>query len=130
MDNNERELFNQLIAAAGELATVADQAGSTLSTDFEDMCTPSIERVRAILDKCPSPEGQEWDGELRKDDLKIETFRTDTQAVNESNVGVKIIHLPTGIGRTSKTKPSQLENREVAIKALREAVNKEYASRG
>lgn len=123
-------VFRKLILASGKLATVAEQAGTVLSEQFEDMCRPSIEEVRAILAECPAVSEQEWDGELREEDLKVEHYRTGHEPVNVGPVGVKIVHLPTGIGRQSESKLSQLENTEVAMRALREAVDKEYAKRG
>lgn len=130
MEDNEKVLFNRLIVASGKLATVADQAGTVLSAEFEEMCGPSIVEVRSILAECPPGVEATWDGELREEDLKIETYRTNHQPPNENPVGVKIVHLPTGIGRQSESKLSQLENREVAMRALRGAVDKEYAKRG
>src|SRR4051794_36449024 len=122
MEHQDEILFNKLITAAGKLATVADQASVVLSAEFEDMVRPSIEEVRSVLAQCPTPV-DEWDGELREEDLKIEIFRTNHQPAHEGPVGVKIVHLPTGIGRQSESKNSQLQNREVAISALRKAVD-------
>jgi len=121
-------LFERLIIASGKLATQADLAGSVLSEQFEEMCGPFITEVREILAECPAAV-EEWDGELREDDLKIETYRTNHQPINEAPAGVKIVHLPTGIGRQSESKNSQLQNKEVAMKALRQAVEKEYKAR-
>lgn len=121
-------LFERLIIASGKLATQADLAGSVLSEQFEDMCGAQITEVREILAECPVVD-EAWDGELREDDLKIEIFRTNHQPINENPAGVKIVHLPTGIGRQSESKNSQLENKEVAMKALRKAVAKEFEGR-
>lgn len=117
------ELFDELIVAAGKLATVADQAAVVLSEEFESLVRPSIDHVRSILDRCPMPViDRDSVDELREEDLEVTTYMTLTQPSNLGPVGVKIVHLPTGIGRQSESKPTQLENREVAMKALRKAL--------
>lgn len=119
----DQDLFDELIIAAGKLATVSDQAAVVLSEEFETMVRPSIQHVRSVLARCPQPKIP-WDskGEIRDEDLEISVYRTLTQIVSVGPVGVKIVHLPTGIGRHSESKPTQLENREVALKALRKAI--------
>lgn len=122
MDDAHRQLFDRLIIAAGTLATVSDQAATVLSEEFESLVRPSIDNVRSILHECPTPMAA-WDGvSFRDEDLDISIYKTGYEPVNVGPAGVKIVHLPTGIGRQSESKPSQIENREVAFKALRQAV--------
>lgn len=129
----QRELFDRLIISAGALATVADNASVILSEEYEDMCRPQIDEVRHILSQCPTPsDTAEWDGELRDSDLEIKHYfvrRSDgSQSVDP--IAVEIIHLPTGIGRKSESKPRQDENHKVALKSLTDAVATEYKRRG
>lgn len=128
MTQDEKDLFNELIVAAGKLATVTDQANNVLSEEHQTMTQPSVDEVRAILARCPQPTVVVWDGKLREQDLKIETFLT-AHEVSGGAKAVKIVHLPTGIGRESQSKPTEHENREVAMKALTAAVDREYTSR-
>lgn len=131
MNDKERELFDSLIKAAGTLATVADNAAVILSEQFEEMIRPQIEAVRAIIEQCPSPTAA-WDGELRESDIK-ETIKDKVMggfAGSGKGVGVHVLHLPTGLGRMSDSKPSQEENRTVALKALTQAVEREMKDRG
>jgi hypothetical protein len=130
----ERDLFERLVIAAGELATTAELAGSVLSEEHEDMCSPYIDNVRHILEQIPTPEsGVVWNGELRDADLKVTTFHVrqgPDGKMSPDPIGVKILHLPTGIGRESSSKRTEKENREVVKRALQKAVDKEYSSRG
>lgn len=123
------DLFNQLIIASGKLATAADQANVVLSEEHESLTRPFIEEVRAILAQCPHP-AEAWDGTLHEEDLEEKIGRTGHEQPGQPAVGVTIVHRPTGIGRESKSKPSQEENREVALKALTDAVAREYKARG
>lgn len=135
MNTEDNKLFHELIIAAGQLATVADNAGAVLSAEHEDMCKSQIEAVRAILDQCPSPVGEEWDGTLRKDDCTITVYEAagpgdaGGSGVRLGNTAVKIVHNPTGIGRQSESKETKEENEDVAFRALEKAVAKEWASR-
>lgn len=130
----ERDLFERLIIAAGELATTAELAGSVLSEEHDDMCSPYIINVRHILEQIPTPASTVvWDGELHDADLKTTTFcvRQGPEAkMSTDPIGVKMIHIPTGIGRESSSKRTEKENRDVVKRALLKAVNREYASRG
>ena len=128
MTSDERKLFDELIIASGTLATVADNAAVIISEEFDELVRPQIEAVRAVLDRCPAPQTA-WDGELHEDDLSITVYRTGHEGVNVDALGVKIVHRPTGIGRQSESKSSQLQNREVAMRALREAVQREFDAR-
>lgn len=123
----DEHLVEQLIAAAGTLATVSDQASTLLSEEFETLVLPQVDAVRAILAQLPSePAG--WDGELHDEDLEITYKRTPNDSIREDAKGVHILHKPTGIGRESLSKPSQSENMNVAYNALKGAVAKEYTS--
>jgi len=76
---------------------------------------------------------------IRKDDLKVDTFRSSGaggQHVNKTESGVRFTHLPTGIVAESTDGRSQIKNREIALNRLaakvneaqREAVTSAYAS--
>ena len=67
------------------------------------------------------PKYEEEDIEIRKDELKIDTFRSSGaggQHVNKTESGVRFTHLPTGIVAESTDSRSQIKNREIAIQRL------------
>lgn len=120
MDPNERELFMQLITAAGTLATVTDNAAVIISEELDEMVRPQIEAVREILARCPVPEEMWKPGDpIREDDLMVEHFRAEGQGPHEDPKGVKITHLPTGLSGESYSKRSRLENTDVVMTYIR-----------
>ena len=61
------------------------------------------------------------DIEIRKDDLKVDTFRSSGaggQHVNKTESGVRFTHIPTGIVSESTDSRSQHKNREIAMQKL------------
>ncbi len=61
------------------------------------------------------------DIDIRKDELKVDTFRSSGaggQHVNKTESGVRFTHLPTGIVAESTDGRSQIQNREIAIQRL------------
>jgi peptide chain release factor 1 len=61
------------------------------------------------------------DVHIRKDELKVDTFRSSGaggQHVNKTESGVRFTHLPTGIVAESTDGRSQIQNREIAIQRL------------
>ena len=59
--------------------------------------------------------------DIRKDDLKVDTFRSSGaggQHVNKTESGVRFTHLPTGIVSESTDGRSQIKNREIAMQRL------------
>ena len=61
------------------------------------------------------------DIEIKKDDLKVDTFRSSGaggQHVNKTESGVRFTHLPTGIVSESTDSRSQHKNREIAMQKL------------
>lgn len=61
------------------------------------------------------------DIDIKKDDLKVDTFRSSGaggQHVNKTESGVRFTHLPTGIVSESTDGRSQIKNREIAMQRL------------
>jgi peptide chain release factor 1 len=61
------------------------------------------------------------DIDIRKDDLKVDTFRSSGaggQHVNKTESGVRFTHIPTGIVSESTDSRSQHKNREIAMQKL------------
>ncbi|MBK6782435.1 MAG: peptide chain release factor 1 [Saprospiraceae bacterium] len=67
------------------------------------------------------PKFEEEEIDIRKDELKTDTFRAQGaggQHVNKTESGVRFTHLPTGIVAESTDSRSQHKNREIALQRL------------
>ena len=67
------------------------------------------------------PKLEEEDVDIRKSDLKVDTFRASGaggQHVNKTESGVRFTHIPTGIITESTEARSQIKNREIALQRL------------
>ncbi|MEL6390494.1 MAG: peptide chain release factor 1 [Bacteroidota bacterium] len=67
------------------------------------------------------PKFEEEDIDIRKDELRTDTFRASGaggQHVNKTESGVRFTHLPTGIVAESTDSRSQHKNREIALQRL------------
>lgn len=67
------------------------------------------------------PKFEEEDIDIRKDDLRTDTFRASGaggQHVNKTESGVRFTHIPTGIVAESTDSRSQHKNREIALQRL------------
>ncbi|MCL4134428.1 UNVERIFIED_CONTAM: hypothetical protein GTU68_011844 [Idotea baltica] len=67
------------------------------------------------------PKFEVEDINIKKDDLKVDTFRASGaggQHVNKTESGVRFTHLPTGIAAESTDSRSQHKNREIALSRL------------
>ncbi|MCB0859016.1 MAG: PCRF domain-containing protein, partial [Solirubrobacterales bacterium] len=81
------------------------------------------------------PKMEPEDIDIRKDDIKTDTFRASGaggQHVNKTESGVRFTHLPTGVVAESTESRSQHKNREIAmgrlIQQIREAQVQKEAS--
>ena len=67
------------------------------------------------------PKFEEEDIDIRKDELRTDTFRASGaggQHVNKTESGVRFTHIPTGIVAESTDSRSQHKNREIALQRL------------
>ena len=67
------------------------------------------------------PKFEETDINIRKDELRVDTFRASGaggQHVNKTESGVRFTHLPTGIVSESTDSRSQHKNRDIAMQRL------------
>jgi peptide chain release factor 1 len=78
------------------------------------------------------PKFEEEDIDIRKDELRVDTFRASGaggQHVNKTESGVRFTHLPTNIVAESTDSRSQHKNREIALTRLYQKVKEAQQNR-
>ena len=73
------------------------------------------------------PKYEMEDINIKKDDLKVDTFRSSGaggQHVNKTESGVRFTHLPTGIVAESTDGRSQIKNRDIAMQRLYDKIQR------
>lgn len=71
------------------------------------------------------PVPKEIDLNIQQKDLKMETFRNSGpggQSVNTTDSAVRITHIPTGTVAEGKEERSQIKNRDIALKKLKQRI--------
>lgn len=127
---NDRELLIRLANAARTLSTVVNNAliNNVVQPGYEDMLRGPQEALEAVLALTPTAES--WDGLFDVADVEEKAIRTPGDELHESpDTGVELLHRPSGMRRQSISKGDRDSNREVAMRALEQAVIRRGAQR-
>lgn len=125
-----RHHYDALIGSANQLVTVASNAVETIleGTPYESMLRGPAETLKAALRNVPG--AVVWNGIWSDTDVEYVTFRHDAQPRNMPDIGVKAIHIPTGISAESYTKHTEEANEDAARKGLKAIVQRRAKESG
>lgn len=119
-----RHHYDALIGAALQVTVVANNLVETVlnGSPYEDMLRGPNEALKAGLANVPGVAN--WNGRWNDDDVSFETYRHEAQPRNMPDIGVKALHVPTGLSAESYMKHSVEANKDAARRGLKAIVER------
>lgn len=122
MEKNYEQLFDELIQASRVLVTVAKNAATVLSEEFESMVLGPARNVEAILDQCPEG-GITWDGTFSEKDVEENEFPVGVEGMKGMRLSHKQSEKKVEMSYPSADSVERVAaTRKIAMEALKGAV--------